>query len=133
MEFERRAPIDTSTSITPLIDVVFLLLIFFMLTSTMTQEQSLELELPRSKSAVLSEDEALTIEVTSKDEIRFRGETLSLVELKRLLKREFAKDSKKAVLIRADEAAPLQVFVSLMDIVKAAGGESVSLATVEEQ
>ena len=67
MEFEGRARIRTQLDVTPLIDVVFLLLIFFLLTSTYITRESIELSLPASDTAVTREETPLIVALDSEN------------------------------------------------------------------
>lgn len=133
LEFEGRSRIDTTLSIAPLIDVVFLLLIFFMLTSTMVTEQSLKLALPGSHTATPTEDELLMVEVDADKRLFLQGEEYTIEALPQALKDALAQEADRDVLIRADAAVPVELFVQLMDTVKEAGGKNISLATVERR
>ena len=70
MEFEGRARIRTQLDVTPLIDVVFLLLIFFLLTSTYITRESIELNLPSSDTAVARDDAPVVVTDAAREVLR---------------------------------------------------------------
>ena len=116
---------EARVEITPLIDIVFLLLIFFLITTTFVKERkpNIPIEVPRASSAQETPvDEGLTVH-TSKDGRIFLGEELQVDDgaLVKSLQAAKAKREDTTVLIRADSAAHHGVVVRVMDIAKQAG------------
>lgn len=129
---------DTNIELTPLIDVVFLLLIFFMISTTFTKETSLKINLPES-SGEASAEQPLSVEVqigaaseyaiaassdgVSKPLVNSNRETL-----KRALS-EFKGDNKLLLIIRADRKAPHESVIRVMDVAQEIGLSNVTFAT----
>ena len=90
MNFRGRVREDVSLDMTPLIDVVFLLLIFFMLTASFTQAQRLKVELPKAEQGESSPDQSKdwTIEIDETEHYALNGEALSLEQLELRLDRK---------------------------------------------
>jgi biopolymer transport protein ExbD len=128
MDFEGRARIHTHLEMAPLIDVVFLLLIFFMLTTTFMVQEAVELQIPQSETAGEADPSALVI-VLSHSDLTFNGESVSLEELKNALLEPLRSDSDRAVTLMTDAEMPVQRILQVMDSIRSAGGRNVALAT----
>jgi biopolymer transport protein ExbD len=115
--------------IAPLIDVVFLLLIFFMLTSSFIFQPGIKVNLPRAiTSEMLSEDSAI-INITSENLIYYHQRLVTSKELNSLLK-DIASD-RLPVLIRSDNRASLGRIVEVWDICRQEGVRQVNIATTQ--
>jgi biopolymer transport protein ExbD len=114
-------------SLTPLIDVVFILLIFFMLASSFMDWRILSLGVARA-GGTGGMTGALLVEVR-KDGLRLSGRTLSNDELISTLSSRFKKDPAQRVLIKPEDGVPLQDAVNLIDRIAAAGGRDVSFVS----
>ncbi|NOY72491.1 MAG: biopolymer transporter ExbD, partial [Gammaproteobacteria bacterium] len=86
MEFEGRARIHSHLDIAPLIDIVFLLLVFFMLTSTFLVPEAIELELPESSSAAVTEITPITVALNASGELTLNGKPIQLEALRLAIK-----------------------------------------------
>ena len=117
-----------SLPLTALIDIVFLLLVYFLLTSSFVQRQGLELELPRAMSGTAVRA-PLPLQVEQNGEIFFEGRKIQGPELVNLLRERLSSAAEKRVLIEADRRAPLSAVVSAMDAARLAGAKSLSLVT----
>lgn len=130
--FQGRKRISSQLNMTPMIDVVFLLLIFFMLTSSIVVEQGIDVSLPSSSSSVQSERTQMV--VTLKDSaLLLDGKTIDLGALKAELSKQLADPEKKpSVTIRSDAGVDVQRLISAMDVVKEAGVTDMAIATVPQ-
>jgi biopolymer transport protein ExbD len=133
MVFKTRKRKQVSLSVTPLIDVLFLLLIFFMVTGTFKRAGELELHLPESSTSTPSTGKTDTREVelvlTEHGMLLLDGESVELPELKRRLQAVLAEDSEKRVMIKAESGVQHWEVVRLLDIVREAGFPGVGLGT----
>jgi biopolymer transport protein ExbD len=129
MEFEGRARIGTQLDVTPLIDVVFLLLIFFLLTSTYIAPEALELSLPTSGTASPSENLPVVVSVDRHERLRIGEREVTLEQLEAMLSTELLNRERKAVTLKADSTAQLQPLLDVIDRIRAAGAAELSLAT----
>lgn len=129
IEFRRKKRISLHTNIAPLVDVVFLLLLFFMVTSRIVAEPTLTIQLPKSKTAVADETKEIVLSIT-KDETLYLGECLvTLEQIRTLLQTEFLKSDRRIVKIKADSNISLGLLVRIIDEVKLAEAESFSIVT----
>ena len=129
----KRSSIASTLSLTPLIDVVFLLLIFFLVTSEFDEEeQRLDIVLPSATSAVpmTSKPREIVIDVDEEGIVYLRGQETSLDELGRLLRIAVASNpTNQTVVIRADRQSTFQPVVSVMDVCNRTGISDYSVTT----
>ena len=136
MRFRRSKQEEVTVNITPLIDVVFLLLIFFMLTTTFTRETQLQLDLPESQSQLTAETEKpieIIIDRTGlyaiNDQVLIKHDVESL---KMNIKSVSVSDFSTPIVITSDAQAPHQSFVFALDAVAQLGFSKVSITTQSE-
>lgn len=129
IEFEGRKKIDTHLNITPLIDVVFQLLIFFVLSPHFVSVSGIKLNLPTAASAQQRAAQNILITITPENEIYLGNEEITLVSLAEKLKIRLDSLSKKEVVIQADEKVDLGLAVKVMDRARIAGSEELIIRT----
>ena len=127
---------DPEVNLTPLIDVVFLLLIFFMVSTSFINEASLSLTLPTASSTPAA-DAAPAVEVTVGADGRyfFGGNELvntGRAALRHALLEAADADTSRTVVVRADARAPHQAVVTVLDVAGRAGFAQVSIVTAQE-
>lgn len=130
MDFEGRARIHSHLDIAPLIDIVFLLLVFFMLTSTFMVPQAIELELPESKSASVTDTTPIIVSLNQTGELALNGEIIVLEKLQQALKPLLSDQTESAITLKSDAHTEVQLLLKVMDEIRAAGGTNVGLATL---
>lgn len=113
-------------SLTPLIDVVFILLVFFMLASSLLQWRAIELDASARTGAAPSENAPFIVDVRN-DGIRIGSETVALDTLMQRAAAEIAEEPNRRVLIRPAEGIVLQDAIVVLDRLKAAGVTNMSL------
>ncbi len=133
MNFSRTETDRLEVNITPLIDVVFLLLIFFMVTTTFNQQAELRVDLPEASSEEQSLD-VLPIEITIDTSGAYYVNGVSLLNneastLMRSLQKIISDDKDRGVIIRADASTPHQAVITAMDTVSRLGITQLSIAT----
>lgn len=132
MEFEGRARIRSHLDIAPLIDVVFLLLVFFMLTSNFMTPEAVELNLPESGSAVSHEQTPIIVTLAQGGEITLNGEALELAALG--LRLETRPDiGEQSITLKSDAGVEVQQLIQVMDQIRGAGGVNIALATAPQR
>ncbi|VAW94955.1 hypothetical protein MNBD_GAMMA23-1883 [hydrothermal vent metagenome] len=132
MDFEGRARIHSHLDIAPLIDIVFLLLVFFMLTSTFMVPEAIELELPESKSATVTDITPIVVSLNQTGELALNGKTISLEKLKPTIMPLIKLDVDAAITLKTDARTEVQLLLKVMDEIRAAGGTNVALATIKK-
>jgi biopolymer transport protein ExbD len=130
----RRPKTSIGLDITPLIDVIFQLLIFFLLTASFISTPNLGVELPKASSKPgATQQQDLMVVVTREGQIEFNGQQLSSEKLFETLKQEFKKRPDARVLIQADRKAYHGNVVKVMDVAKTVGFRRLGVAIQSEQ
>jgi biopolymer transport protein ExbD len=137
MRMERRLKPDTSINLTPLIDVILQLIIFFMITTTFKTVPGISLQLPSSSTAQSVQSSVLKIVVISEGEIYVDRQRTDLATLPALVAKALEKgggdpSASKAV-IEGDKTVPYQLVVSVLDVLRKNGIEGVGLRTFSEK
>jgi len=129
----KRSNIAGTLSLTPLIDVVFLLLIFFLVTSEFEdEERRLDIVLPSATSAVpmTSKPREVVVDIDETGKVYLRGKVTPMKELEELLKNAVANNpTSQTVVIRADQATSFQPVVNVMDVCNRTGVSDYSVTT----
>lgn len=132
MDFADRERPRPRMNIAPLIDVVFLMLIFFMLTSTFIDTASIDLSMSRSgPSAGAGSGDMLLVDVKRDGELRLNGLTLGLDDLGPELAARAGAKVDTPVALRAEARVPVQRLVAVMDSIQGIGMSNIRLATPE--
>ncbi len=116
--------------IAPLVDVVFLLLIFFMFTANFVSPPGIKVNLPKTVTSAAVDRQDIDLIVSSENFIYFKGTLIPLPELKKLIHQ--AGLNRQAVLIKADKDAALGKVVEIWDICRKSGVSQVNIATNKE-
>ena len=115
-------------NVSPLIDMVFILLIFFIVTTVFVEETGVEVDKPQSASAVALEKNSILLAVTSQGQIVYRGREIGVAGVRPLVKRlTLAEDM--PVIIQGDENSNYGLIVRVIDEAKLGGAQNVSLAS----
>lgn len=133
MEFEGRKKSRLFLNIAPLIDVVFLLLIFFMLSSHFVVQPGIKITLPQAKTAKLHPEEETTIFISSDNRIYLNERPVPIDNLPSLLKKELGESGGETVVVKADEKINLGLAIRVIDIAKQSGAEGLVISTRVEQ
>tara|TARA_B100000929_G_C15461059_1_gene404502 strand:- start:788 stop:1207 length:420 start_codon:yes stop_codon:yes gene_type:complete len=115
-----------SLDISPLLDVVFLLLIFFLVTTTFMPDASMELELPESTTATQSEVVPTMVTVGEDGGVQIDGDSVSIQELERTVASLLPEEREK-ITVRADARVDYGVIVRIIDALRNAGVDALSL------
>jgi len=130
--FSQRSSDDTAESaidISPLMDCVFILLIFFIVTTTFVEETGVEVDKPQAASSVQLEKTSILIALTEKGEVVYGGREIGFSGIQPLVKR-MTQQEDVPVIIQADSAAPSGMLVRVIDEAELAGDDiKVSIAT----
>ncbi|TWU57394.1 ExbD/TolR family protein [Rubripirellula reticaptiva] len=131
----KRSSVASTLSLTPLIDVVFLLLIFFLVTSEFEdEERRLDIVLPSATSAVpmTAKPREVVVDIDAEGTVYIGGKPTSIDLLQSLLESAVANNpTNQTVVIRADREATFQPVVNVMDVCNRAGISDYSVTTQE--
>ena len=134
MNFRITKDEEPQLNLTPLIDVVFLLLIFFMVSTTFDKQAQLSIDLPEADGKAVEEKKSFKIEIAIDgqghyfvNQRRLKQDNLKMLKQAIVLTKGSNKDIQ--VIVSSDKSTPYQSFITAMDAVKQLGLEQVNLAT----
>ena len=116
-------------NMTPLIDCVLQLLIFFMLSSSFVLQTGIQVDLPKARAPRLQDEQDIVITITRTNEIFLNDEKMSTDQLPIALLEKVTKSKKKIVLIKPDKRVETGKLVEVMGIAKSVGVESLGIVT----
>lgn len=119
---------EAGIDMSPLIDCVFILLIFFIVTTVFVEETGVEVDKPQAASASDLEKNSILLAITKNGEIVYGGRDIGVAGVQPLVKRMIQRED-VPVIIQSDNVAPSGLLVSVIDAAKLAGATKVSVAT----
>ena len=120
---------EQELNMTPLIDCVFLLLIFFMVTTVFKQPYSLQVVLPEAQQAQIVEEKKLVASITQDGRMEINRHLVTLDALEQVLLREKEGTRSLTLVVRTDQETPHKYLLDLFEIAKRVGIEKIPLAT----
>ncbi len=118
----------TEINITPLIDMVFILLIFFMVTTSFVKETGIDVQRPAASTAALKEKGNILIGVSSDGRIFLEKKQIDVRSVRAHIERSLAENTEGGVVIVADKTSDTGVVIQVMDQCRLAGAKNVSIA-----
>ena len=119
-------------SLTPMLDVVFIMLIFFIVTATFIKEAGIQVERPDTVTADAQADAAILIAISSNDEIWIDKQERDPRDIRGIIERLHAENPKGSLVIQADEDSTNEVLVKILEAAKGAGVTNVALASDDD-
>ena len=129
---KKRPVYQIQAPLTSLIDIVFLLLIYFMLTANFMVDEGIKIKLPRAKAAAPQTQQEITVYVDREGRAFLFDKQVSEEMLLKRLKEMIGGQKDRLVVVKADRSVVLNKAVKVMDIAKAAGAARLSLATEKD-
>ena len=120
---------EQELNMTPLIDCVFLLLIFFMVTTVFKQPYSLQVVLPEAQQGVVVEEKKLVATITQDGRMEINRHLVTLDNLEQVLLREKEGTRSLTLVVRTDQETPHKYLLDLFEVAKRVGIEKIPLAT----
>jgi biopolymer transport protein ExbD len=124
LEQEQQQGIDMS----PLLDVVFILLIFFIVTTVFVKESGVEVDKPQAVSASRLQQQVILIAITDSQQVFFDGSNIGVAGVRSNIE-QLLRQQQRPVVIQADKQVPTDLLVQVIDEAKLAGAKQVNLAT----
>ena len=115
MSLRSKNKVSAKFSMSSMTDIVFLLLIFFMLTSTLVSPNALKLLLPNSKARTL-EKQTISVSITPEIEYYIEDQKFPFDQLENQLKQRLANEQEPAIVLHADKTVDIEFAVKVMDI-----------------
>jgi len=131
----RRSPISSAVAeeedinLTPMLDVVFILLIFFIVTANFIKEPGLEVNRPDAETSAIQENAAILIAIGATNDIWIDGRRIDVRQVKANITKLLADNPQGTVVIQADEKATADSIIAVMDQSREAGVFAISLAS----
>ena len=125
---QNRRKSESEVNLTPMLDVVFIMLIFFIVTASFVKESGIEISRPGASTAVRKEKGNILIAISANDQIWMNRRQVDPRALRANIERAHAENPQGAVVIQADKAAKTGLLVQVMDAARSAGVKDISLA-----
>ena len=132
MQFKTKQKSKIIINITSLIDVMFLLLIFLLISSTFLEQPGIKLELPETKNTETVKQREFTLFVDKSGKIFLNETEVTESELEERIKKVLPEMKDKAIILKADNSASHGVVVRVMDIIKKGGVKKLVIGTKVE-
>jgi len=118
--------------ISPLIDMVFILLIFFMVSTTFVKDMQLDIDRPQASTQTAASTKAIRVFIDNSGDVYLNSEPVRVWVLQSLLKDELSQSTQKSVLVVTDTQVPAGKLIEVVDQCKLAGAKDVGVATEVE-
>ncbi len=132
MRYRARQEEEQRVDISPLIDMVFILLIFFMVSTTFVRDMNLDLERPAASSAEVASTKAIRLYIDSNGDTYLDGQPIRLWVIQSRLREMMQSSGSEQILVVTDEDVPSGRLVEVVDQARRAGAGDVGVATVAE-
>lgn len=129
---KKKARYEVTMPLTSLIDIVFMLLIYFLLTTNFLVDEGINIKLPQARASKPQVEEAITIFVDKDGRAYLNEQEITMGDLFKAVKDMIGADKDKLVVVRADRTVILNKAVKVMDVAKSAGAGRLCLATEKD-
>ncbi|MCX7883005.1 MAG: biopolymer transporter ExbD [Brevinematales bacterium] len=133
MRFRRNSRLISEINMTPVIDIVFQLLTFFMLTSTFIKSSAINVDLPTSKTSDAQPVREVTVVLYRDGKITVNNQPIQKEGLRTFIAQYVKEDSELVVTVQGDKRVDYGLLIEVMDAVRQAGVKRLSLATIYKE
>ena len=119
---------ESTVDITPMLDVVFIMLIFFIVTATFIKEAGIDVDKPEAATAVVQEKASILVAIDANDQVWINRRQVDLRSVRSIIERLHAENPKGTVVIQADRDSRNEILVKVMDASRRAGVYDIALA-----
>jgi biopolymer transport protein ExbD len=123
---------ENEINLTPMLDVVFIMLIFFIVTASFIKEAGIDVDRPDAPSADSQDDAAILIAISANDEIWIDRRETEPNAVRGMIERLHAENPKGSIVIQADEESTNEMLVVVMEAAKQAGVTNVAIAALKD-
>ncbi len=123
---------EGSVDLTPMIDMTFILLIFFMVSTTFVKDMKIDIDRPGATTQVVASTKAVRVYIDKQGEVYLEGESVRIWTLQSRIRDLLKAATGKSVLVVTDEQVPSGRLVEVVDQARMAGAEDVGVATSAE-
>ncbi len=132
LRYRERQSAEQGIDISPLIDMVFILLIFFMVTTTFVKDAKIDIDRPQASSATTASTKAVRLYIDKSGETYLNGDPIQVWVIQSRLRDLLKGSTQKSVLVVTDEVVPSNRLIEVVDQARMAGASDVGVATVLE-
>ncbi len=129
---QRRTDNPTDVDVSPLIDMVFILLIFFMVTTTFIKDMKLEINRPTASSASKSDDKVVRVYIDNTGEVYIDNAPVKLWAIQSKVRDLLRTATEKNVLVITDDNIPVSKLIDVVDECRMSGAKDVAVSTTKE-
>jgi biopolymer transport protein ExbD len=133
MDFRTRRAVNYSINIASLIDILFLLLLFFVVTSSFVEHPNIKLALPSASNAEASTFEGIIITISKEGRLFMGKQSIGVSELGAILRSRVTAVDDPVLVLRADREVAYGVVVAVMDVARGAGLKRITALTISEE
>ncbi|EKE87613.1 ExbD/TolR family protein [Idiomarina xiamenensis] len=123
---------EASIDMTPMLDVVFIMLIFFIVTASFVKEAGIDVNRPEASTAVQKDRANILVAISESNQVWINKRQVDIRAVQANIERLYAENPQGSVVIQADKMANTETLIKVMDASRAAGVFDVSIATQEE-
>jgi biopolymer transport protein ExbD len=116
-------------NVSPLIDIVFILLIFFIVTTVFVEETGVEVQRPQAASAADLDKESILIAITAEGKVVYGGREIGVRGVRGVVRRLMKQDKNMPVIVQADKVTSIDLYTQVHDEASLAGATRINLAT----
>lgn len=129
----KRKEEESSIDLTPMLDVVFIMLIFFIVTTSFVKESGIDVSRPSAKTAKKKQRASILVAISQSGEIWIQRRKVDIRSVRANIERLHVESPEGTVVIQADKRAETGLLVDVMDQVRLAGVESIAVSASEKQ
>jgi biopolymer transport protein ExbD len=119
---------DATIDMTPMLDVVFIMLIFFIVTTSFVKESGVEVNRPQANTAEIQNSQSIFVAITENNQVWINQHPIAPRAIRHTVERLKAESPESSVIIQADEHSQTGLLVKVMDQVKLAGITNIAIA-----
>ncbi len=120
---------ETAIDMTPMLDIVFIMLIFFIVTTSFVKEAGVDINRPAASTGKKTDSKSLVVAITKEGDVYIDGNQVDVQTVRPLVESLRAQDPESAVMVQADDASRTGALIKVMDQIRAAGVTNISVAT----
>ncbi len=123
---------ESNVDITPMLDVVFIMLIFFIVTATFIKESGIDVDKPEQATAIVEEKASILVSIDATDKIWIERRQVDMRSVRSIIERLHAENPKASVVIQADKESRNETLVQVMDASRRAGVYEIALGATAD-
>ena len=132
MRFRQKKELDQAVDISPLIDMVFILLIFFMVSTTFVKDMKLDLERPGATSATRASSKVIKVYIDNQAQAYIDNQPIKTWAIQSKLRDMLRASTEKSVLVVSDDTIPVEKLIEVVDQCRLSGAKDVAVAAKKE-